>query len=55
MAELHVTIEDKAGLIKAGVRASRIATLREIAKELNERADVLAALNSAEEPEARAT
>lgn len=53
MAEIHVTVEDKAGLIKAGVRASRIATLRGIAQELNDRADVLAALDTKESDEQR--
>ena len=44
MAVLKVTVEDKSGLIKAAVRAARIETLREIAAELNARADVLEAV-----------
>lgn len=39
-----------ADLVKTGVRASRIATLREIAAELNARADVLEAVEASGKP-----
>lgn len=44
MATLKVTVEDKSGLLKAAARGARIDTLREIAAELNARADVLEAV-----------
>jgi gamma-glutamyl phosphate reductase len=49
MATLHVDVlmsKESERLLKAAARSGRIATLREIAKELNDRADVLEAANA---------
>lgn len=49
MATLHVDVlmsKHSERLLKGATRAGRIATLREIAKELNDRADVLEAANA---------
>jgi hypothetical protein len=43
-------IKDDSGLLKAATRAARIITLRELAAELNARADVLEAVSIAVHP-----
>jgi hypothetical protein len=54
MAEIVIDIKDDSGLLKAATRAARIITLRELAAELNARADVLEAAGALEPEELRA-
>jgi hypothetical protein len=51
MAELIVNIKDDSGLLKAATRAARIITLRSLAAELNDRANVLEAAGALEQDE----
>jgi hypothetical protein len=53
MATLHVNVpvlmsEESGRIIAATARAARVVVLREIAQELNDRADVLEAANKAD-------
>jgi hypothetical protein len=54
VAEIVIDIKDDSGLLKAATRAARIITLRELAAELNARADVLEAAGALEPDEVNA-
>lgn len=53
MAEIVIDVKDDSGLLKAATRAARIITLRSLAAELNDRANVLEAAGALEQDEAR--
>lgn len=53
VAEIVIDVKDDSGLLKAATRAARIITLRSLAAELNDRANVLEAAGALEQDEAR--